>query len=102
MGFEPFQKFFNRAASSYGMTKQVKAAQICESFRKTLPEFFDNAETAKRFIQPAYFKNGELTINVESPAWGQEIIMRKDKIIRKMNEKAGRQVIKNLRTQLFS
>ena len=102
MGFEPFQKFFTRAARNYGMTQQVRAAQICESFRKIIPELFNEPDTAARFIQPAYFKDGEITINVESPAWGQEVIMRKEKIIRRMNEKAGREVIKNLRTQLFS
>lgn len=67
-----------------------------------MPEFFTDHETASRFIQPAHFKDGQLTINVDSPAWAQEVIMRREKIIARMNEKGGHQLIKNLRTQLFS
>ena len=102
MSFEPFQKFFNRAASNYGMTRQIKAAEICESFRKLVPEVFKNLDSAARFIQPGYYKDGQLVINVDSPAWAQEVIMRKEKIIDELNKKAGYRVIKNLRTQFFS
>ena len=102
MGFEPFQKFMDRAAGKYGMTRQIKAAEVCESFRKIIPELFKEPDTAARFVKPAHFKDGQLTISVDSPAWAQEVIMRKEKIIRSLNQKAGKQVIKSLRTQLFS
>lgn len=102
--FEPFQKFINKAANKHGMTRQMEAASVCQNFRTLLPELFDGKEQGKEqienHIKPAYFKNSVLVVSVENQAWGQEVIMRKEKIIEEMNLKAGRKIIKNLRTQL--
>jgi hypothetical protein len=98
--FEPFQKFITEAASRYGIKTEVRAAKICNDFSSMLPEIFEGKEEASNYIQAAYFKNNILVVNVDNPAWSQEVIMRKEKIIKKMNEKAGEEVIKNLRTQL--
>lgn len=97
--FQPFQNFLPRAARRYGITKEVDAAKICQDFRKLMPEIFKGCPHSEDYIQPAFFKNGTLTLNVLSPAWAQEVIMRRPKIIEEMNHKAGKQIIKNLRTQ---
>ena len=89
-----------KAAGRYGITAEMRAAQICHDFRKLIPEIFENKETPEDHIQAAHFKDQTLTINVENSAWGQEVIMRKEKIIQQMNIKAGKEIIKNLRTQL--
>lgn len=98
--FEPFQKFIKKAAQNYGVSKEVQAAAICQHFRTLIPEIFQTLETPEKYIAPAYYKNSTLVIAVENPAWSQEIIIRKEKIIDEMNKKAGQEVIKNLRTQL--
>lgn len=98
--FEPFQKFITRAANHYGIGTEVQAAKICQSFRQLIPDLFNGKENPENNIAPAYFKNSILVINVENPAWSQEVIIRKHKIIDAMNERAGKEVIKNLRTQL--
>lgn len=98
--FEPFQKFINKAANKHGMTRQMEAASVCQNFRAILPELFEGKEQIENHIKPAYFKNSVLVVSVENQAWGQEVIMRKEKIIEEMNLKAGRKIIKNLRTQL--
>lgn len=64
------------------------------------PELFPTHKDIDTFVKPAHFKEGTLTITVENSAWAQEVIMRKTQIIKKMNEKAGAEVIKNLRTSL--
>lgn len=101
MSFEPLQKFIPRAANKYGISREMKAAQVCHDFRKLLPELFKENKDALFCIAPAHYQKDTLTINVSSPAWAQEIIMRKPKIIEEMNKKAGKEIIKNLRTQLF-
>ncbi len=98
--FQPFQKYIQRAANRYGVGKELAAAEICHHFRELVPQIFSEKETPEQFIQVAYFKDSRLVVNVESPAWGQEVIMRKERIIEEMNKKAGKNVIKALHTKL--
>ncbi len=65
-----------------------------------MPDIFETHPNIKDFIAPAYFKGNTLTINVKSPAWGQEVIMRKEKIIDEMNRRAGQEIIKKLKTKI--
>ncbi len=98
--FEPFQKFVPRAASRYGIAKEITACEVCHSFQKLIPSLFPKISDPLSHISPAHYKNSTLTINVESAAFGQEVIMRKDRIIEEMNAKAGKKIIENLKTQL--
>ena len=98
--FEPFQKFMTRASNRYGITREMQAAKVCHDFRVLVPEIFKGKEGVEDNITPASFKEKILTINVENSAWGQEVIMRKEKIITQMNEKAGKEIVQDLRTQL--
>lgn len=99
MSFQPFQNFIPRAANRYGISKEMEAAKICGDFRKLMPELFKGRPHAADYIQPAFYKNKILTLNVLSPAWAQEVVMRRQQIIEEMNKKAGHQVIHTLRTQ---
>lgn len=96
--FDPFQKYLARAANRYGVGREVSAATVCQSFRTLIPKIFQ--KEAGDYISPASFKNATLTINVENQAWAEQVIMRKHKIIEELNDKAGKVVIKSLRTQL--
>ena len=98
--FEPFQKFMTKAANRYGISNEVKAADICQKFRSLIPELFPDKESPEKNITPAFYKNAVLVVNVASSAWAQEVIMRKEKIIAEMNRKTGKKMIKNLRAQL--
>lgn len=98
--FEPFQKFMTKAANRYGVSNEVKAADVCQKFRALIPELFEGKQSPEENISPGYYKDSVLVINVKSNAWAQEVVMRKEKIITEMNRKAGKEVIKNLRAQL--
>jgi len=100
--FEPFQKFMTKAANRYGIQNEVKAADICQKFRALIPELFHKKQFPEENISPAHYKNSVLVINVKTPAWAQEVIMRKEKIISEINRKTGKEVVKNLRAQLSS
>lgn len=98
--FSPFQQYIKRAADKYGISKELNAIKVCNDFRAIVPDLFQRIPQASDNITPAHYKNGTLTVNVPSPAWAQEVIMRKEKIINEMNEKSGKKVIRNLFTQL--
>lgn len=100
--FQPFQNFLPKAAQSYGVSKEVQAATLCQYLRTIIPQVFHNKPEADKNITPGFFRENYIVLNVSSPAWAQEVIMRKQKIIDEINKKAGREVIKNLRTQLDS
>ena len=95
--FEPFQKFLSRAASSYGVKKEITAIEICSRFSSIVPGLFEGKETAEKNIHPAYYKNSTLFVRAASPGWAQEIAMRKEKIIAEMNEKSGKKIINDLK-----
>ena len=98
--FEPLIKFIPKTAARFGIGLESSAAKICHSFRMLTPELFPTHRDVDLFVRPASYKEGTLTINVESSAWAQEVIMRKTQIIKKLNDKAGKEVIKHLRTSL--
>ena len=98
--FEPFQNFITKAAGRFGISNEIKAADICQKFRTLIPEIFPDKESPEENIAPAFYKNSILVVNVASSAWAQEVVMRKEKIISEMNRKAGKEIIKNLRAQL--
>ncbi len=100
--FEPFQNFVKRAANHYGIATSMEAAEICHHCRKVIPELFKDKELPEKYITPAYYKDHTLVVNVDNQAWGQEVVMRKEKLIAEINGKVGREVIKKLRTQLKS
>lgn len=98
--FEPFQKFVRKAAGHYGVSVEVEAAEVCSAFRGLLYLWFDEAEEVKEFVDAAFFKAGVLVIKVESPAFAQEIIVRRERIITDVNQKLGRNLVKELRIKL--
>lgn len=98
--FEPFQNFMTRAAAAYGVQTEVQAAEVCQKFRSLIPELFPGKESVEEYIEAGHFKKGVFVIKVDNMAWAQEIVVRKEKIIRAMNDKIGKEMIKNLRAEL--
>ncbi len=47
--------------------------------------------------QPEKVEHGILTVKVSSPTWRQELFLQKMEIIKKVNNKIGRNVIKDIR-----
>jgi predicted nucleic acid-binding Zn ribbon protein len=100
MSFEPFQKFLVRAANQYGMKRQVEAAHICQTSRAVLAHVFADTETFEQYVEVGYFREGVLVLKVANGAWAQEVVVKKEKIIREVNERIGQEVVKNLRAEL--
>lgn len=99
--FEPIQKFFPGAAQSFGLTKAVLSAQVCNKFNLIIPKIFKNPEAAQN-LKAKSFSEKTLKISSSSSLWSQEITMRKEDIIRAVNSEFGQEVIKKLKIELNS
>jgi hypothetical protein len=100
--FEPFQKLVIKEANRRGISNEMVAAHVCHNFRELMPTIFKGVNDAAENITSGHYKSHTLTVNVKTPAWSQEVIMRKEKIIDEINKKMGEEIIKSLRTQFFS
>jgi len=87
MSFTPLQHLLIKTASRYGFVKEFKAIQVCAAFNDTITDTFGDLPTAERDIKAAKYTGGILTIQVPSSAWANEIMIRKEKIIKTVNEK---------------
>ncbi|MBI5151911.1 DUF721 domain-containing protein [Candidatus Peregrinibacteria bacterium] len=99
MAFEPIQKFFPSAARSFGLGRTIEAVNICKKFQDLLPRFFANPEAQKNISAKSY-SNKTLHLIAVSPLWSQEILMRKENIIKEMNQEFGANVIEKIKTEL--
>jgi len=88
------------AAGRYGVQTEVEAAEVCQKFRGLVAEIFAGKEGVESYIEAGSFRKGVFVVKVENMAWAQEVVIRKEVIIRSMNEKLGREIIKNLRAEL--
>ena len=102
--FEPFQQFVGTAAGRYGIKKEVVAAEVCHKCDTVIKEVFKDIESVDVYIKAGHYKEGVIVIDVENPAWAQEVIMRKETIIERLKkglkDANSREEIKNLRTRL--
>ncbi|MEK7673105.1 MAG: DUF721 domain-containing protein [Patescibacteria group bacterium] len=98
--FEPFQKLLPLAAQKKNISREWLAIKVCQDFRTILLEIFTTQKEIAQYVQPAFYKDSILHINVENSAWAQEIIMKKEQILKELNKKIGKNLVKSLRTQL--
>lgn len=66
-------------------------------FKKVIKEEFGNLG-AENF-QPDYFSGETIFIKCKSPAWASELWLNKTRVIRKINEELGENLIKDIKTK---
>lgn len=96
--YQPFQKFLQKAAAEYNVTKQIKAAQICQEFR-SLSKTLLPAEAADQAF-PKSYDGKTLTIGVVNSAWAQQIAMQKHQFLEAINKKHGEKTLQNIKIEL--
>ena len=89
-----------RAARKMGIGIEFQAIQVCSEANKILQEIYPPVGPFKIISQS--FKKGELLILAPSSASSQDISMRKDELIKLINQKLGRKMVRELRTKLNS
>lgn len=85
-----------KAIRTYGLTRQAKAALICEKYRKVAPSIF----SAEILINawPKYFKGKTLVLGVSHPAYAEEVSQRKHKLKALLNESLGKDYVAAIKT----
>ncbi|EKD64006.1 MAG: hypothetical protein ACD_51C00101G0006 [uncultured bacterium] len=82
-GFLQLKDLLPKAVGSYGMTREVRAALVRDRARKAVRNLWGDDITE---IKPMFFKDGILMIECSDSAWGQEVFMKKQKLIELIEE----------------
>lgn len=74
-----------------------KIAKPLQEYRAT--ELWDSVvdERISRHAKPLRIKNGILTVTTSSSVWAQELRYVKEEILKKLNEKVGKNVVRDIR-----
>lgn len=64
-------------------------------FKEAIREYFGEIGSGK-FI-PDHFSNGNLFVKAENSMWSSELWMNREKIIKKINEKIGEKIVKEIK-----
>lgn len=96
MAFVQLKELIPRALASKGLTRQAKAAVVCEKYRTLAPQIVRPDILEHTF--PKTFQGGILTVGVENGAWAQLIIAAKIALISGINAAIGDSVVRELKT----
>lgn len=58
-------------------------------------------ERVRKYVEPFKIRNGTLYLSVVSSAWAQELSLLKKEIVRKFNERAGEEIIRDIRFKVI-
>jgi predicted nucleic acid-binding Zn ribbon protein len=75
--------------------RQVEISMVLEEFSRAVEKIL--GEKSARRIKPLYLKNRVITVATLSSVLAQELKLNEDKIIKKINEKFGREIILKIR-----
>ncbi len=78
-----------------GLAVNVEKALAIEEFNKVLKGYFGAIIIKK--VKPLYIKNGILTVACLSSVMIQELGFKKEEIIKKINDKFAKEVIRDIR-----
>ncbi|GEM_PF-1068428 len=94
--FTHFSNMIPRALRKYKMTRQARAALICERFRGLAPDVI--GDTALEHIRPKFFKKHTLYISVPNSAWAQRVYVHRHDLIMKLNLNMDKEWVQEIRT----
>lgn len=97
--FQSIKKLLPRALANYKLTRQARAALICQHFRELAPKIM--GEDAKS-VRPKYFKGGTLYVAVPSSAFAQRVYVHRHDIIMKLNLCMEKEAVHEIRTLVES
>lgn len=94
--FIDFKKFLPKALEKYKVTREARAALICNRFRDMAPGIIGG--DASENIRPKFFKGHTLYIAVPSSVWAQRVYVHRHDLIMKLNLEAGDETVHDIRT----
>ena len=97
--FIPIQKILPKSITRLGLTRETKAALVCEIYRKLAPQLVH--PEALKHTSPKFLKGNVLTIGVENSAWAQQIATQKIVLLKTLNKALGKNPITNIKTRMM-
>ena len=85
MSFEKAKFILSKVLKQKGLTNQTQAAWVCHYAQKILDRKF-----AESRIWVRNFQNKTITIAVPNSSWAQEIQLKEEKILKKINQRLNR------------
>ena len=82
-GFTQLKDLLPKAATKRGVSKEVRAALICDRARKGIRDIW-GADVSG--VRPLHFQEGVLMVEVENSALAQEVFMKKNDLIESVGE----------------
>ena len=76
---------------SYGLKKGVKQNSAILYWEEVV------GKKISKNTEPQRVEHGTLTVSVSNPAWRQELVFKKEEIIKQLNKKIGENTIKEVR-----
>lgn len=81
----------NEALKRYHLDKRARQELAASDWAEVV------GEKAAKASRPEAIRDGILFVNCRSSAWAQELTLLKDRVIRELNQRAGGDVIKDIR-----
>lgn len=81
--FHPLKLILKENIQKHQMGRSIEAFEILKVFREIAAEVC--GKTISEGIQPISYKEGIVTLSCVSPAYAQEITLRQEELLRKVN-----------------
>ncbi len=88
--FKLLDDLISEIASSLGYENEYITSKISENWTEIV------GDNISKYLKITYYSDGILFLNCNSSAWRSEFILRKDKIIRSINDKLKSNKIRNI------
>ncbi|MFH1598195.1 MAG: DciA family protein [Patescibacteria group bacterium] len=89
------QTLLKKSLRRLGVEEQVEASQVLEEFQRLIEGQL--GKKTRRLVKPLYLKNQTLHISVTSSVLATEIKIHQGQIIKNLNYKFKKTLVKNLR-----
>ncbi|OGD86064.1 hypothetical protein A2Z23_01320 [Candidatus Curtissbacteria bacterium RBG_16_39_7] len=85
-----------------GDPSSLAALRVFKAFQEVFFELYGKKHAKKELarITPKKFSAGVLVIRVPSSVWGQELKLKKEEVLKKLNKNLGGQIVKEIRSRV--
>lgn len=96
--FTPFQKILPKAIAKLGLTREARAALVCEKYRQLAPGIIH--AQALDHTRPQFLRGKALTVAITNPAWTSRLVTCKKELIEALNKSLGQELITDIKTKV--
>lgn len=81
--FIQLKNLIPKAIAKYKMTREARAAHVCERFRRLAPDLI--GEDVLNHVRPKFFKGHTLYLSVPNSGWAQRVYIHRHDLIMRLN-----------------